>query len=350
MSLDHLRVAVVTPLTQEHADLISAADPRIEVVLEPELIPPMRFPGDHNGDPAFSRTPEQQRRFEALCDSADALYGIPDTNPAALARTVAANPSLKWVHTMAAGGGSQVKAAQLPAEQLERVAFTTSAGAHSQTLAEFAVFGVMCGAKDLPRLQVQQHNRFWSDRWAMKQVFQMTVLVVGMGHIGRDTAVLFSKLGAHVIGVNRTVRQVEGVEEVFGVERLAEVAGQADAIINCLPEATDTTGLISAEVLAAVKPGAIFVSTGRGTCVDEAALTEALADGRISFAALDVFAVEPLPQDSPLWAMDNVVIAPHTGALNDQEDRLIAELFAENARRLLNGEELVNPVDKVKFY
>lgn len=350
MTLDRLRVAVVTPLTDEHADLIRQADPRIDVVLEPDLLPPMRFPGDHNGEPGFSRTPEQQVRFEQLCDSADALYGIPDTDPASLARTAAANPELKWVHTMAAGGGSQVKAAQLPQDQLERIEFTTSAGAHSQTLAEFAVFGVMCGAKDLPKLQSLQKDRTWADRWAMRQVFQMTVLVVGMGHIGRDTAKLFSALGARVIGVNRTVRDEQGVEQVYPVDQLAEVIGQADAVVNCLPEATDTTGLISAEVLASLKPGAIFVSTGRGTCVDEQALVAALQDGRISFAALDVFAVEPLPAESPLWAMDNVVIAPHTGALNAQEDELIAKLFAENARRLLDGEELLNRVDKVKFY
>ena len=91
MTLDRLRVVGVTPLTDENADLIRQADPRIELVLEQDLLPPMRFPGDHNGDPAFIRSPEQQQRFEQLCDSADALYGIPDTNPAALARTAAAN-------------------------------------------------------------------------------------------------------------------------------------------------------------------------------------------------------------------------------------------------------------------
>ena len=79
-------------------------------------------------------------------------------------------------------------------------------------------------------------------------------------------------------------------------------------------------------------------------------LVAALQDGRVSFAALDVFAVEPLPQDSPLWGMENVVIAPHTGALNPQEDRLIAEMFAENARRLLDGSELLNRIDRVTFY
>ena len=103
-------------------------------------------------------------------------------------------------------------------------------------------------------------------------------------------------------------------------------------------------------MLAAVKPGTILVNVGRGTVVDEDALLPALRDGRIGFAALDVFATEPLPTNSPLWDEPNVLVSPHTAALNAAEDRLIAELFAANASRLLNGEELMNVVDTVDFY
>lgn len=347
---DHLKVFVCTPLTEENCQLIAELEPRVELVVEQDLLPPMRWAGDHEGDPSFTRTPEQQARFEALCDSAEALYGIPDTKPAQLARTVRANPALRWVHTMAAGGGSQVKAAALSAEEMAPIEFTTSAGAHSETLAEFAVFGVLCGAKSLPRLLAQQREHVWSTRWAMKQVFQMTVLVVGMGNIGRATAARFAALGARVIGVNRTVREVPGVEKVYPTSEIVDAARQADAIVNTLPQALDTEKLISAEVFANVKPGVIFASTGRGTCVDEAALTEALRDGRVSFAAMDVFAAEPLASDSPLWDMENVLVSPHTGALNDAEDELIARMFADNARRLLDGEELVNRIDRVNFY
>ncbi|MDN5570859.1 MAG: D-2-hydroxyacid dehydrogenase [Propionibacteriaceae bacterium] len=350
MTTDRLSVFVCTPLEPRLCALVTELEPRIDLVVDAELLPPMRWPGDHEGDPEFTRTPEQQERFDTLCDAAEALYGIPDTRPAALARTVRANPKLRWVHTMAAGGGSQVKAAGLSPDEMADVQFTTSAGAHGDTLAEFALFGVLAGAKDLPRLQRQQRDRIWSTRWAMKQVFEMTVLVVGMGHIGRTTAARFAALGARVIGVNRSIKEVEGVEQVYPTTELAAVVGQADAIINTLPQASDTDKLISAEVFANVKPGAIFASTGRGTCVDEDALVTALEDGRISFAALDVFAVEPLPADSPLWAMENVIVSPHTGALNDAEDELIARMFAENARRLLDGEPLENAIDRVHFY
>ena len=112
----------------------------------------MRGPADWSGDPSTRGRREQQAEFDELVDSAEALFGLPDVDSAALARTVAANPRLRWVMTTAAGGGGQVKAAGLDREALERVLFTTSAGVHGGTLAEFAVFGVLAGAKDLPRL------------------------------------------------------------------------------------------------------------------------------------------------------------------------------------------------------
>ncbi|WP_127125739.1 D-2-hydroxyacid dehydrogenase [Georgenia sp. SYP-B2076] len=347
---DRLKVVVATPLTDALCDLITELEPRIDLVVEQDLLPPMRWPGDHEGDPRFTRSPADQARFDALVDSADALYGIPDTNSEALHRAVRANANLRWVHTMAAGGGGQVKAANLDQADLERVAFSTSAGPHSGPLAEFALFGVLAGAKSLPRLQAQKSRKEWTGRWAMKQISEMTVLVVGMGNIGRGTAARFAALGARVIGVNRDTIEVPGVEHVFLPGQLVDVVGQADAIVNTLPGTESTHKMISREVLALVKPGVILASVGRGTVIDEEALVEALQDGRVGFAAMDVFYAEPLGPESPLWTMENVLIAPHTAALNDAEDRLIAELFATNATRLLDGAPLVNRVDTVEFF
>ena len=136
-----LRVAVAAPLSDALHALIETAEPRVELMRDASLVAPKRWDADFSGDPGFRRTPEQQSRFEALLDTADALYGIPDVDPDALSRTIKANPGLRWVHTMAAGGGGQVRAAGLSPAELERVAFTTSAGVHGGPLAEFAVFG-----------------------------------------------------------------------------------------------------------------------------------------------------------------------------------------------------------------
>ncbi|MFE7837785.1 hypothetical protein ACFU53_17600 [Streptomyces sp. NPDC057474] len=131
-----LRVAVAAPLSEENRARLRELEPRIDLVVDQDLLPPMCWPGDFAGDPAWRRTPARQHAYEAALDSAEALYGIPDVNPSALARTVRENGRLRWVHTMAAGGGSQVKAAGLSSEELGRVAFTTSAGVHGQPLAD----------------------------------------------------------------------------------------------------------------------------------------------------------------------------------------------------------------------
>jgi phosphoglycerate dehydrogenase-like enzyme len=340
-----LRVVIATPLARELVELI-ARDERLEVVWEPELL----------SDPEIDwmvgpkqRIPEQQARFEQLLDSAEVLFGVPDQSGRALGRTVAANPRLRWVHTIPAGGGQQVKAARLGQDDLERVLFTTSAGVHAAPLAEFAVFGVLAGAKRLPWLLGMQRAKQWGPREPLGLLAETTVLVVGLGAIGRLVATQLTALGCHVVGVHR--REVEAdVERIVPVERFADAASAADAIVLALPGTEQTRGMLSTEVLAAIKPGATVVNVGRGTTVDEPALVEALQDGRVGLAVLDVTAVEPLPAESPLWELPNVVLAPHTAAISPHEPRLIAELFAENARRLLEGEPLLNVVNTREFY
>lgn len=347
---ERLRVVVATPLAEQHCELIERLEPRIDLIRDQSLYPPMRHPADFSGDPSFRRTPTQQQEFEDMVDSAEALYGIPDVDPDALRRTADANPGLRWVHTMAAGGGGQVKDAGLSEDQLSRIVFTTSAGVHGGPLAEFAVFGLLAGAKDLGRLLAQQHDRRWTGRWEMGQVSEMTVLVVGLGGIGQEVVKKLAGLGATVIGTSRHGAPVDHVDRLIQVDDIVSTVPEVDAIVLTLPGTAATEKLIGADVFAAVKPGTILVNVGRGTVVDEDALVPALRDGRIGFAALDVFATEPLPESSPLWAEPNVLVSPHTAALNSAEDRLIAELFAANATRLLDGDELVNVVDTVDFY
>ncbi|WP_250448212.1 D-2-hydroxyacid dehydrogenase [Actinotalea sp. C106] len=346
---DRLRMVLATPLEEELCRRLEDSEPRVELVRDHSLLPPMRHPGDHGGDPAWRRTADQQQAFERLLDTADALYGIPDVSSEALARTVAANPRLRWVQTMAAGGASQVAAAGLTAEDLARVRFTTSAGVHARTLAEFAVFGLLAGAKTLPRLLELRARGEWPGRWAMGQVHEQTVLVVGLGSIGRETARLAAALGATVIGANRSPVEVEGVQRTIGLDELAAVAPEVDALVVTLPGAPATTGLVDASVLDRLPAGATVVNVGRGTVIDEEALVAALDGGPVGLAALDVTAVEPLPAESPLWTLPNVLLSPHTAALSPHEDRRIAELTAENATRLLDGQPLRNLVDAAEL-
>lgn len=345
-----LRVVVATPLGEDLCQMIEQREPRLELIRDQALLPPQRWAADFEGDPAYRRTPERQRQFEALLDSADAIYGIPDVSPAALTRTVRANQRLRWVQVMASGGGAQVKAAGLTRAELNRVTFTTSAGVHARPLAEFALLGLLAGAKNLPRLAADQRAKQWPGRWPMRQLSGQTVLVVGLGHIGREIARVVSALGAQVIGVNREGRPEPGIERIVAPEQLAEVAAVSDALVVSLPGTDATHGLVGEKILAALRPGATLVSVGRGTAIDEEALIAALRSGQVGFAALDVFASEPLPADSPLWTSPNVLVSPHTAANSAEEERLIAELFVDNASRLLAGGPMYNVVDTEEFY
>jgi phosphoglycerate dehydrogenase-like enzyme len=348
--MDRLSVAIAAPVPPDVPELLRQREPRIELRYDPDVLPPMRHPADFAGDPSFTRTEQEQRRYEELLDGADALYGIPDVDAAALHRVVEANPHLHWVHTMAVGGGATVKAAALTDEQLNEIIFTSSAGVHSGPLAEFAIFGVLAGAKNFPRLTRQQSERVWSGRWMMGQLAEQTMLVIGLGGIGRRVVELLAPFGGTILGTSRREVTMDGVDEVVHPNQLVEVAGRVDAVISTLPGTDATAGLLGGDFFAALKPGATVVNVGRGTVIDETALIDALHTGQVGFAALDVFATEPLPPESPLWSLPNVLISPHTAALSKHEDRRIAEVFCDNATRLLDGQPLRNVINTEEFY
>lgn len=346
---ESVRVVIATPLRQELVERIAAVDPRVEVVVDHDLLPPMRYPADHAGDPAFERSPAQQERFEELLAGADVVYGIPDLDPEQIAKTVRANPGLRWLTTMAAGGGAAVAAAGLTEEELARVTFTTSAGVHGVPLAEWALFGILAGAKELPRLLADQASHTWPERVVSRPIEGSTVLVLGLGGIGEQVARLCGALGMRVLGASRSAAPVDGVE-VHRVADLPQIIGEADHVVVTLPGTAQTEGLLGADLLAHVRKGVTVVNVGRGTVIDEPALIKALQDGRVGFAALDVTAVEPLPAESPLWDLPNVLLSPHTAALDAREEERIADQFCDNLRAFLAGEPMINVVDPAAGY
>ncbi|MBW4042929.1 MAG: D-2-hydroxyacid dehydrogenase [Acidobacteria bacterium] len=346
-----LRAVAATPLPDHLADRIRAAEPRLDLVVPQDLLPPQRHAGDHGGDPAFARSEVDERRFQELLDTAQVLYGIPGERPSQLARTLRANPALEWVQLMPAGGGTQVKGAELTEQELRRVRFTTTAGVHAVPLAEWCEFGLLAGFKTLPRLQEAQRAHDWAEsRWMMRRLEGSRVLVVGLGSIGRLVAERLARQGVHVAGTSRRAVLEDGVEEVIHPDDLVRRVGDFDGVVVTLPGTDATRHLVSADVLAAVRPGVVLANVGRGTVIDQDALIAHLRTGHVGFAALDVTDPEPLPADSALWDLPNVLISPHTAALSDREDDLIADLFARNATRYLDGAPLINPVNTHEFY
>jgi phosphoglycerate dehydrogenase-like enzyme len=326
-----------------------AADEALDVTYDADLYVPWSYAGQWPRPAGVPRTPEQQQRFMAQMCSAEVLFGLPDESAKGLRAVADANPNLRWVHTMAAGGGGQVRTAKLSDEQLERITFTTSAGAHDDELAEFAVFGALAGAKNLPRVQADQHSHVWGERWLPRHLYEMTVVIVAMGEIGRTCARLFAAFGARVIGVNRSPFEMDGVE-AHTIDALVSVAARADVIVNALPLAVGTEKLISAEVLAATKPGCIVTSVGRGQCIDEEALIAELKSGHLAYAALDVVNHEPLDPASELWDLPNVLITPHNMALSVRQPSQVVDLFLDNAHAFIEGRPMRHVMNKQLFY
>ncbi|MGP4032286.1 D-2-hydroxyacid dehydrogenase [Pseudarthrobacter sp. 1C304] len=344
-------VAIAVPLEAEFVERIRAVDPSVTVLYEPDLLPPERYPADHAGDPAFRRTPEQEERYWDMLNKAQVLYGFPNESPAGLARIAESSAHLEWIHAMAAGAGGAVKASGLDAQALQKLKVTTSAGVHALPLAEFAALGILNGFKRSAELAQDQAARNWPEiRTPTRLVNGSHLVITGLGEIGVETARIARALGMSVSGTKRTVEPLDGIQEVTDNHGLPGLLATADAVVNTLPGTPSTEKLFNRDVFAAMKPGTVFVNVGRGTVVDEEALLEALGNGQVSYACLDVFAVEPLPADSPLWSHPKVMVSPHTSALSAAENRLIAERFCSNLRTFLDGGELPHLVDTVHFY
>jgi glyoxylate/hydroxypyruvate reductase A len=360
MSRPGVAVLVSVRLDDELARTIGEVDPRVELLWEPALLPPRRYPADHRGDPAFGREEAGEARWGELLERAEVLYGIPGDpgagvpadSPEGLAATLARCPRLRWVQATSAGAGEQVRLAGLEAEALERVAITTASGVHALPLAEFCMLGLLAIAKDLPRLAADQRSRTWPTlRRPTRELRGETLLILGLGEIGLEVARLAKAFGMRTVGFKRTAAAPPPfTDEVHTAGELPAMIDQADALVITLPGTPQTRGLVDAGVIGRMRPGCILVNVGRGAVVDEEALVQALRGRRIAGAVLDVFADEPLPPSSPLWALPNVLISPHAAALSPHEDQRIVELFRDNLRRHLAGEPLRNLVRPEVFY
>lgn len=342
-------VVIATPLEAEQVDRIRRDIPGLAIHYEPALLPPMRYPCDHRGDPGFRRGPDDEERWWSLLRRGEVLFGIPGDTPEGLAAAVQRCPKLRWVQGTAAGEGEKVRRAELTAEDLDRVAVTSAAGVHATTLAEFTVLGMLYFAKDVPGLRRDQAKRRWR-HYPTRELAGATAVVLGLGGAGQEIARLVKTLGMYVVGVKRTPDAVPDVDELHGLGELPKLAPRADVLVCTLPYTEETAGVVSRDVIESLPGHCIVVNVGRGAVFDEAALIDALAGERIAGAALDVFTTEPLPPASPLWGLDNVLLSPHTAALSVRENERIVDVFVDNLRRYLRGAPLRNRVDPALFY
>jgi len=253
-------------------------------------------------------------------------------------------PSLNWVHAHSSGADRPVYGDLIA----RGVAVTTSSGANAGVVVQTALAGVLMLARCFPQLLAAQRNRSWAPLVGSglpRDLAGQTAVIVGWGPIGRGLASLLAALGLHVVAVRSTDGAAEPpASETMSYERIGEILPRADWLVLCCPLTERTRGLIDAAALARLPAGARLVNVARGEVVEEPALIDALRRGALAGAYLDVFAHEPLPAESPLWDMPNVIVTPHTAGHSDGNEMRVAAIFLDNLRRWTEGQPLLNRV------
>ncbi len=283
--------------------------------------------------------PEEARAHYA---EAEMVASFPGRMPA-----FEALPKVKWLHSFSAG----VDRILTPAVAASDVLLSNSRGVHAVPIAEH-IMGLMLtfsrGFYDTFRKQ-EQHR--WEKAEVLGEIRGSTVLIVGLGEIGNEAARLSAALGARVLAVVRTVRAAPDYIERLGTNSdLDAMLPEADYVVITLPQTAETHHLFNAERLVRMKKSAVLINIGRGGLIDEPALVEALRAGTIAGAGLDVTETEPLPSESPLWDLPNVVITPHHSGLSLRYMERATDLLAKNIAAYLAGEPLPTQVKKELGY
>lgn len=270
-------------------------------------------------------------------------------------------PRLRWVQTSSAGVPGWLPDSLLA---VSGIPVATASGVYSTTVAEMVIAQMLALMRCLPHCLDLKRRKVWRESLVHlrgRSCRGRTLGIVGYGSIGREVARLGHALGMRVLACQRAQVKaarrdryaLPGVGDPDGVlpsiwyhpAQLGEMLASTDVLVITLPDAPGTRGMVGRAELQALPSDSLVINVGRGSVLDEAALIDLLRAGRIAGAGLDVFAVEPLPRESPLWEMPNVVISPHIGSYTEEQPELAGEVFLENVRRDLAGESLLNLID-----
>jgi phosphoglycerate dehydrogenase-like enzyme len=278
-----------------------------------------------------------------LAQDVDAVFGQLTADEFAAAR------KLRWVQSPSAGVEWMWK---VPGLADTDIVVTNMRGAHAATIAEHAFAMLLSHTRGLPFFAELQRDHEWGRRQReLTAIKGMSMGILGFGNIGRAIARRASGFEMRVLAVDaERVPPGEGVEEVWPLERLDDLCRQSDVLVNSAPITPTSRGMIGQPQLRLLKRGSYLLSMSRGGIVDEQALVDALEEGHLAAAGIDVTATEPLPAGDPLWTAPNLIITPHSSAASKLTTDLVWSMFTENLGRFMRGEELMNQVDKRRGY
>ncbi len=259
------------------------------------------------------------------------------------AELIAKMKNLKWIHSLGAG----VDVFFREPESIRDIPLTRTIANLPALITQYVLGHILADNIGIEQHRQNQLKKNWE--WLpFNDINSKTVLIVGTGEIGRRIGATLKHFDVATTGISRSGRQVEGIDTCYEFSHWNAAASWADYLVITLPLTKETQNLIGKAELGAINPEAMLINVGRGKVIDEAALISRLRSGKIRKAVLDVFHEEPLPSDNPLWSLPNVVITPHVAAVTDL--KLSAAEFAVNYERFINGENLLNLVDKARGY
>jgi phosphoglycerate dehydrogenase-like enzyme len=340
MNTEPIEVLITLPLADNLVQQIQAISPRLHISVYP-----------------VRKSKEIPASVWSKTEIFYTLDILPDANLA---------PQLRWVQFFSAGIDHAINQ---PVLQNQDLTITTMSGAGTPQTAEFAVTMLLALGHQLQNFHVNQRKAEWDkpfwDTWSPVELRNSTIGIVGYGSVGREVARLLQPFNVRILATKRDVMHPhdsgympKGIGDpeghfftrLYPPQALKSMLKECDFVVITVPLAADTENLISKEELDAVKPGAYLVLISRGRVIDFVALQNALQDGKLAGAALDVFPEEPLPSNSPFWKMPNVIITPHIASSSSRYDERANDLFCENILRYLKGISLLNKIDPIHRY
>ena len=356
--LDKLRILITFALEDAFVETIRNVDPaRIEIeILAPEQRQLLR--GKY---PSESERAAVAQGLHDAFDRAEVVFGFWGTElhyalidagamggevPMKTLREAA--PRLKWIQLTSAGADRLLNSGFVE----QGITVTTVSGLHAAPIGEFILGAMLQWAKGAPRTARAQLRHEWV-RFAPTELHGKTVGIVGLGHIGAEAGRLAKSFGCRVIATKRSATEPHRglyADAILPTSELPRLLAESDYAVICVPLTNETRGLIGERELRMMKPAAFLINIARGPVIVEGALIRALREGWIAGAALDVFDQEPLPADSPLWDLENVILTPHVSGGTEIYNQRATEIFAANLRRYLDGAPLENVVDPDRGY
>ncbi|OAB46271.1 D-2-hydroxyacid dehydrogenase [Paenibacillus glacialis] len=249
---------------------------------------------------------------------------------------------LKWIQSWSAGVD------KMPLDQFSEqgILLTTSSGVHAVPISESIFAMILAFSRGIQQSILNQQANQWDSKVGpdgsptLTELRGKTIVIVGVGEIGGETARIAKAFGMNVLGVRRSGKSDPHVDTMYTMESLHEALQQSDYIIDILPLTKETYHMFDETAFISVKPGACFINVGRGPTVSTDALLEALEKGIIRYAGLDVFEEEPLPIDHPLWSMKQVIITSHISGSTEHYDERVIDIFIDNLKAYIEGKDL----------